>query len=229
VAQTTLHTTLLVFDIDGTLVQTKAGRTAFDLAFEQVYGLKGAAGGVKMAGRTDPAIHRELCEAHGFDPATFGAWKLQFLAVLADALLIDPGHALPGVIPLLEACRDVEGMVLALGTGNVEEGARLKLAAHDLNRFFATGGFGGDGETRAEVIARGIGRAEQIHGRAFDRTFVIGDTPADIACGKARGCVTVGVATGPFTAADLRETAADFVLPNFTDLAATLGVLRGLS
>lgn len=214
--------TLLLFDIDGTLVRTRAGRRAFNRAFEQMYGLKDAAASVPMAGRTDPLIFTEICHAYGLDPSTFAAWKLTFLAELADRLNAEPGVILPGVEALLEAVTSGPEWMTALGTGNVEEGARLKLAAHNLNRFFSTGGFGGDGATRDEVIAQGIRKAEAIHGRPFKRVLVIGDTPLDIACGKANGCLTVGVATGVHGLDELRAAGADLILP---DLLNTDGVV----
>lgn len=221
-----MKSTLLIFDVDGTLIWTKAGRRAFNRAFEQVFGLREAAASVAMAGRTDPLIFREICEAHRLDAGTFGAWKLAFLAELAEALTADPGIVLPGVVDLLEACGREPGFVLALGTGNVEEGARLKLACHDLNRFFLTGGFGADGETRDEVIARGIERAQALQGRSFDRVVVIGDTPHDISCGKANACLTVGVATGIHSEADLAGCGADIVLRDFADHERALARLR---
>ncbi|HEY3369113.1 MAG TPA: HAD family hydrolase [Symbiobacteriaceae bacterium] len=219
-------TALLLFDVDGTLVWTKAGRRAFNRAFERVFGLENAAGTVPMAGRTDPLIYEEICRQCGLDPGTFGAWKLEFLGELAECLNAEPGVTLPGVVELMEAVAREPGWMVALGTGNVEEGARLKLGAHDLNRFFATGGFGGDGATRAEVIAAGIRKAEAIHGRPFDRVLVIGDTPLDIQCGKANRCLTVGVATGYHGVEELVAAGADLVMPNFADTAGVVSQFR---
>jgi len=220
--------TLLIFDVDGTLITTRAGRKAFNHALEKVFGLADAAGQVAMAGRTDPLIYRELCEANGWDPGSFGAWKVEFLAALGEQLRHDPGFMHPGVGPLLQACSQEPEFVLALGTGNVEEGARLKLAAHDLNRYFATGGFGEDGATRDEVIATAVVRAERQHGSPFRRVLVIGDTPHDISCGKANRCLTVGVATGYHAREELIGCGADLVLESFADVAVTLEHFRSL-
>ncbi len=223
-----MRSTLLVFDIDGTLITTKAGRRAFNRAFERVFGLSEAARNVPMAGRTDPAIFRDVCAEHSLDPGTFGAWKLEFLAELADAMNEDPGRVLPGVVELVQACAAEPGFHLALGTGNVEEGARLKLAPHDLNQYFPVGGFGADGETRDEVIASGIAKAQALHDRHFDRIIILGDTPHDIGCGRANGCLTVAVTTGPYAAADLQGCQPDLLLPDFADAHRVLQLLRDL-
>lgn len=220
--------TLLIFDVDGTLISTKAGRRAFNGALERFFGVAGAAEGIPMAGRTDLVIYREICQRHGLDPNTFGAFKLEFVAQLAEQLIIDPGHVHPGVVELLEACHVEADFTLALGTGNVEEGARLKLAPHDLNRFFPLGGFGDEGETRDEVIARAISKAEARRGARYSRVVVIGDTPHDIACGKANRCVTVGVATGYHKCEELTGCGADLVVQDFSDFGSILSGLRGL-
>jgi phosphoglycolate phosphatase-like HAD superfamily hydrolase len=49
---------------------------------------------------------------------------------------------------------------------------------------------------------------------------IIGDTPNDIACGKAHGARTVAVATGPFSVADLAAHHPDAVLADLSDLDA---------
>lgn len=220
---------LFIFDIDGTLITTSAGRRAFDAALVQVYGVERATEGLQMAGWTDPAIFARACEKHRLDPGAFPAWKQVFLSHLALGLQRDPGRSLPGVVELLSACTLEPNFVLSLGTGNVEEGARLKLAPHDLNRFFPDGGFGGDGTTRDDVIATAIRRASDRTGGRFSAAVVVGDTPLDIACGKANGCYTVGVATGHFGADTLRACRADIVLPDLADWAGIIRVFHGFS
>ena len=219
---------LLLFDVDGTLINSGAGRKAFNRAFEQRFGIREATHEVDMAGRTDPAIYGDVCAKFGLDPATFDSWKAEFLFHLAAALRDEPGCILPGVKALVEACHHDPEFTLALGTGNVEEGARLKLAPHGLNPFFPTGGYGTDGATRADLIAAGIQKAERLVGRPFDRVAVIGDTPHDVACGKANGCLTVAVATGRHSLDDLATARPDILLPNFAEAEQTLAHFKRL-
>src|SRR3954451_18939436 len=61
--------TLLLFDIDGTLVLTGgAGGRAMTLAFEEVFGVRDAFRGAAMAGRTDAWILGDAAALHGIPP-----------------------------------------------------------------------------------------------------------------------------------------------------------------
>jgi len=56
-------------------------------------------------------------------------------------------------------------------------------------------------------------------------TVVIGDTPLDVEAALVSGAVSVAVATGQFSEADLRAAGADVVLPDLTDPRPLLAVL----
>src|SRR5262252_4050348 len=59
------RTSLILFDIDGTLVLTGgAGRRAMSLAFEDVLGVRDAFQNLPMAGRTDSWILADAAAAH---------------------------------------------------------------------------------------------------------------------------------------------------------------------
>src|SRR5690606_34149149 len=98
-----------------------------------------------------------------------------------------PGWCLPGVHELLNAFAHNPDFRLALGTGNVERGARVKLTVHQLNHYFPTGGFGDDAEERADILAAGLRRAREFYNCDFRQVIVIGDTPSDIAAARELG------------------------------------------
>lgn len=220
---------LLLFDLDGTLTRTPAGRRAFRRAFAEVAGLEDCDRGVEFAGKTDPALFREILERHGIRHVTPEQIAPVYLRLLETELAQEPGRVLPGVPALLAALSGRTDCRLALGTGNLEAGARLKLARHGLNRYFPTGGFGSDAEVRAELIRAGIVKAERHYGHAFDRVVVIGDSPLDVACGQANGAATLAVATGPYGAAALTAAGADQVLADFNDLSGALSAIQNLT
>jgi phosphoglycolate phosphatase-like HAD superfamily hydrolase len=55
--------------------------------------------------------------------------------------------------------------------------------------------------------------------------FVVGDTPHDVACARAVGAVPIGVATGGFTSAQLRESGADIVFENLGEYSEFLKLI----
>jgi len=211
---------LLLFDIDMTLVSTGgAGIRALDRAFDAVFGLADALEGVRPHGKTDPAIIREACANHGVEdgPAT----RQRILGYYLRFLETEVGESetyrvLPGVLDLLGYLRAPD-VVLGLATGNVEAGARIKLARGRLNPHFLFGGFGSDSEDRSEVVRTAARRGQAWRGQpiAPHETWVIGDTPMDIEAGRAAGFNTIAVATGTYGADELDEAGADCVIPDF--------------
>src|SRR5690606_17889976 len=128
---------LILFDIDGTLLSAAgAAGPAFRSALERVFGTSGPLDGYSFAGRTDPQIARELLTLGGVPPARVEAeldrvWEL-YLAGLREALETAMITVFPGVPPLLDALEAEPAAIMGLLTGNVREGARLKLEAAGL-------------------------------------------------------------------------------------------------
>ncbi|MDR7555550.1 MAG: HAD hydrolase-like protein [Armatimonadota bacterium] len=220
--------TLLLFDVDGTLVRRSgAARLAFARALQEGFGVVPDLRALDTAGRTDALIIRDVLRSHGL-PAADGALtalREGFLRHLAQTVREQPGEVCPGVRPLLEALAARADMYLALGTGNLERGARLKLAVHDLDRYFPTGGFGDDAPERAAIIAAGIARARAHYRTPFDRIVVVGDTPHDLAAARANGAACLCVATGVYGLEALRAAGAALLFPDLTDLDAVVAAL----
>src|SRR5439155_20875961 len=113
-------------------------------------------------------------------------------------------------------------------TGNIEEGARAKLAAVGIDPDrFAVGAYGSDHEQRSELpsIAR-----QRLHDTRGDRVtgediVIIGDTPSDIECGRSLGVRAIGVATGHYSVSQLLACGA---FAAFADLSNTAGVLEAI-
>jgi len=172
------------------------------------------------SGKTDLVILRELLDLSGLaeqpidDPDLVRA----YIRHLEDSVQRDPGRLAPGARELLETFAKRDNMYLALGTGNLESGAKTKLAYHNIAHFFATGGFGNDGTTRQEIIASGIEKCERRFGKTFDRIIIIEDTPYDIACAHANNVYCIAVSTGSFTYDELKTENADYVLEDLTDV-----------
>lgn len=136
---------------------------------------------------------------------------------------------LPGV-PEVLAELDGRGQLLGLLTGNLSRIAAAKMRAAGLERYFDVGGFGEESEIRAPLVPVAIARASERAGRIIppEQVAVIGDTPLDIEAGKAAGTRTVGVATGPFSAAELRGAGADLALESLADARGAVEALMRL-
>jgi phosphoglycolate phosphatase len=223
---------LILFDIDGTLVSGGPAKLAFETAMVETFGTAGDVSGVSFAGKTDPQIARELLSGAGFSRETIDErlphlWR-RYVAHLETRLPTLPVTVLPGVRELLDALALVEGAALGLLTGNIADGARLKLGSAGLWDRFGIGGFGSDHEVRDRLPAIAIERARIRWGHALgpEHTIVVGDTPRDVGCGRAGGTRTLAVATGRFGTADLERAGADHVL---ADLSATERVVELLT
>lgn len=224
--------TLLLFDIDGTLIlNSSAGLTAFVRAINSLFGVNLTMDDIDLpCGKTDFLIVRELLDRAGLKEESEEDPRLiaLYLRCLKEALQKDPGRVAKGARELLVSLAKKEDIYLALGTGNLAEGARIKLAYHQLDHFFATGGFSEDGNTRDELIARGRAKAEELFQTTFDRVIVIGDTPRDVACAQANDFRSIAVATGSFTAEDLTDARADYVLHNLENTQEVISIIGGL-
>lgn len=194
--------TVLLFDIDGTLMTSGgAGRRAMEQAFAAITGRADACAGVAMAGMTDRAIISEGLAhiGHATDAATVDAVLKCYLQALPDALRTAQGlAALPGVHAVLDRLGLEAHVALGLGTGNVREGAALKLACVSLWSRFAFGGFGCDATLRPALIAAGAVQGARRLGRAVRdcRVVVIGDTLHDISAAHANAFECLAVASG---------------------------------
>ena len=225
-----------LFDIDGTLVHAAgAGRRALERALgDHCGGLNGELATLRLDGMTDRFIVREALAllGHPFDDPSCDAILARYAGHLAEEIRAPGYRVLPGVVAALEALR-ARGALVGLCTGNVVEGARLKLAPGGLDRYFewdasAACGFGADGEARERVVLAALGRAAERLGRPLDPrdALVVGDTPRDVAAARHAGCPVLAVATGNFGVEELRACGADHVVPTLEDPAALRILLR---
>ena len=225
---------VVLFDVDGTLLWTDgAGRRAIHRALREILGIEHPAAGFRFDGRTDPEIVRLLAAASGRDhgPDVVAAVLTHYVALLEDELS-RPGHrttVYPGVFELLAALEHRNDCVTGLLTGNIVEGARLKLRSGGLDiARFRVGAFGYDHADRPELPAIAQQRARETLGiQAAGRDVVIvGDTPADVACGRGIGARAIGVATGSYSVPELLAVGAYTAFPDLSDtdavVAATL-------
>jgi phosphoglycolate phosphatase-like HAD superfamily hydrolase len=132
---------------------------------------------------------------------------------------------------LLDRCAAADDHVLALLTGNFQPSARLKLEPLGLWHYFACGAYGDDAADRDGLVPVALGRALECGHVGVDpaRTLVIGDTPHDVRCAAAHGVRSLAVATGRYSAHELRDAGATVVLDDLSDTDGTFAIVRELT
>ena len=224
----------VLFDIDGTLLLSGgSGHVAFGEAFRDLFQITEVPEGISFAGRSDRAIALDIMERCGIEPSDKN-WQLfydDYCRRLEQVLAACNGNVLPGVSELLDQLETDENTIIGLLTGNTEFGARAKTSAYGLADRFAFGGYG-DHRTERSDIATDAMLAAQRHvaslgnGDSLCGVMVIGDTPADVACGRAINAFVVAVATGGTSIDELAACQPDLLLE---DLRDTTGLLAEIS
>jgi len=226
---------LVLFDIDGTLLSARgAPRVAFAHALIEVFGTTGPIDDHRFDGKTDPQIARELLRLAGLSDADIDRrlpdlWAC-YLADLRRELdrRLDRIQLYPGVTELLDRLDEpAHRALVGLLTGNIAEGARLKLEYAGIASHFRLGAYGSDHELRDRLPAVAVRRAREQYGVSFGagQVVIIGDTPADMSCGRSLAVRALGVLTGRYDQAALAEAGAHRVFP---DLSATDEVLAAI-
>lgn len=224
---------LVLFDVDGTLLTASgAGRRALDRALRDVYGTAGPIDAYDFRGGTDPQIVWDLLRLAGLDDAAIGAGEAALYRRYTTLLEteVGDGHAVsvyPGVRQLVETLGGHPDAVVGLLTGNIEDGARIKLRPTGLLPYFRLGAYGSDHGDRTQLPSVAAGRAEALAGRAFGGadTVIIGDTPRDIGCARAFGARAIAVATGWHSVDDLATHRPDHVFVDLSDRDRALAAI----
>jgi phosphoglycolate phosphatase len=222
---------LILWDIDGTLVwMDRAGERALIAVIRELYGCDlGDKLPMDLRGRTDTSIVRDLLTHIGVvvTPEESKRLQLAYLSLLPQTMPMGKARVLTGVRAALEAVKAHPEIHQALLTGNLEAGAKLKLDFFDLWKYFEFGAFADDSHIRDELGPFALRRAKEKLGITFppDRVFIIGDTPHDVACGKAIGAKTIAVATGAFSVEELSALNPTHTFADLSDTQALLDVV----
>jgi phosphoglycolate phosphatase-like HAD superfamily hydrolase len=227
---------VLLFDIDGTLIRGGGcGRKALNEAAYTLYGRRNACSELALAGRTDlynfSATYRN---ATGKRPTAAAVERLhqEYLRCLPrhvkSALRTRTYHIPPGLKTLLKRLSRESDVLLGLGTGNMERGARIKLEPSGFNAYFLFGGYGSDAFHRHQLLKKGVARAKKLAHSSFTAkdVFIIGDTPFDVFAGKKAGYKTIAVGTGYSAWKELVASRPDHLAKDFRKIKKWLSWLE---
>lgn len=229
------YSRLVLFDIDGTLLLTAgAGRRAITEALSDEVNDPAAFAGIRFDGKTDPQIVAEMLAMAGQEEAHESERVRRLCERYVGLLALELERpttrttVMPGVEPLLDQLERMPGVLLGLLTGNIAQGAALKLRSAGIDPArFRVGAYGSDAAHRPALPPIAARRAEQYFGRvpSGPEVVIIGDTPADIHCGSGISARAVAVATGGFSVAELAACGPHAV---FEDLSDTEQVLEAI-
>lgn len=215
-----MHPLLLLWDIDGTLISTKgAGRYAIRTALLNRFGIIDDLGYIRMAGRTDSSILQEIANQHPTHNIDLAEFAEAYLELLPESISKHPTVVHPGTREILEWAHEHQEVHNALLTGNLKRGAFIKMEHFGMKKYFEFGAFADDSSDRNKLGPVALQRARDLLKKDFhiEYTWIIGDTPKDIACARALGCKALAVATGDYSVAELKSFEPDLVLENLTD------------
>lgn len=219
---------LLLFDIDGTLLKTNgAGLRAMYRAAERLFG-DWTWEGIQTAGHLDPLIFAEAAAANALQNhhEHHDRFRDEYVRELAAELAAarDQCVAMPGMHDALVYLRrravERGDVVNGLLTGNYTMAVPLKLMAVDIDpAWFTITAFGDEAASRPDLVALAMRKYEAHYGQPIDprQVVVIGDTPRDVQCAHAHGCLAFTVTTGGASVDDLRAAGADFVVDDLSD------------
>jgi phosphoglycolate phosphatase-like HAD superfamily hydrolase len=221
--------TLLLFDLDGTLLLTHgAGVRCMERAGQQIWGPSFSLEGISFGGGLDPLILAEALQKLGqeLDDALHERFQRAYEAELRGELSANPTvQVLPGIAPLLERVRRHERSILGLLTGNYAPTGIAKLEAAQIQPdWFSVKIWGDDGPTRPDLVRVAMTRSGNI---PPSQVVVIGDTPRDVDCAAQNGCRSIAVATGGYSREELQAAGADIVFDDLSDSAALWAFVHG--
>ena len=230
---------LVLFDLDGTLVDAGGcGCRAFVRTMEELYGITPKFEHTFISGRTDldnfSLVYGLIKKGKKPSPAELKKMRAKYLELLPQevqkSVRLKKYKLVPGVKKFLEVLAKDKDVVLGLGTGNLEQGAKLKLTPCGLDKFFVLGGYGDDGHTREEMLQAAVKRAEKKFKTKFtpDQVFVIGDTHRDIVAAKNCGFHNAVLTTGFGEAQKIQRAAAELEARDFAKDFSSFCVWLGL-
>jgi phosphoglycolate phosphatase len=209
---------LVVFDLDGTLVDSRE-----DISRAVNVGMVAVGGGRRPTSEITPHIGRPLTRIfHDLLPPELRDRSERASEVYREYFFehcVEQSHLFPGVNDCLEC---LEGVSRAVATTKMTYMAERVVHKLGISRHFdlVQGSDGIPHKPDPTVLVRVL---DQL-GKRADRAWVVGDTVHDIRAGKAVGMRICAVAYGFGDIRELEREAPDLLLDNLADLPARIGV-----
>ena len=197
--------TTLLFDIDGTLIDTvELHARAWVDAFRH-FGIEAALEDLRLEiGKGGDQL------LPSFVPPNVLAARKEELEAYRSELFkeryLPDARALPGVRPLFERLKREGRTVVLASSGKADEVERYKHVAGIAD--LIDGATSSDDAERSKPFGDIFEAALRSVGAKPEEALVVGDTPYDVEAARMAGVKAIGVLTGGFTEASLREAGA---------------------
>jgi len=209
-----------------------AGRRAIGRSLEVTFGIKPESISIPMSGKTDPQILLEILAQEGMPECEAARHIEKIIEIYLKFLEEEIANCLnyimhDGVRDLIAALNEESNAHLGLLTGNVERGARMKLARFDLNHHFPIGAFGSDAVNRLDLPAIAKARGDRHYRREFapSEMVIIGDSVNDVRCAKHFGARSIVAHTGKTTREELMGENPDYLFPSLANTDLVLSAI----
>ncbi len=213
---------LIIFDCDGTLVDSQHGIVhSMRLAYEAV--------GIEWPGReaTMSIVGLSLLEAmqhmvpdmdHRTHVALAEAYKSTFKAArleqLHEELLYD------GCRDVLDRYHAMDDVIMAIATGKSQRGVRAMIEREGLHGYFASIQTADDAPSKPHPAM--VHQAISATGLTPDKTVMVGDTTYDMIMARNAGVGAIGVSWGYHPADHLVSSGAHDILHDYSQLEASV-------
>ncbi|MEJ2637520.1 MAG: HAD family hydrolase [Calditrichia bacterium] len=223
---------LILFDIDGTLILTRGIAAGLMAECISIVLKRPIQWSMKdFVGNTDRSIINTLLRRNGAIEPSLDDMSEKALEIYLKHLSREINrdgvvNILPGVEMLLAELHRDERFALGLLTGNVREGARIKLTGHRLYDYFPIGAFGNDALKRELLPPFAIQRAEKYYHLFFNRgdIWIVGDSVNDIKCAHANHLHSLAVTTGHQKKEELQEYRPTVLIPDLSDVQKVMDI-----
>ena len=211
-----------LFDIDGTLLNSRDGvhYNAFHRAVREVFGVESKIDGVPVHGNTDIGILRAVVVREGISDDDFREKLPRALQLMCREVEDKRARLRPALCASVgELLRSLHGAGKLLGivSGNLEPIGWAKVNAAGLLHYFDFGSFSDRNELREDIFRYGIEEVRRRRGENA-RTYLVGDTPADIGAARKVNTPVIAVATGIYSVEELQKHWPDACVSCCTDL-----------
>jgi phosphoglycolate phosphatase-like HAD superfamily hydrolase len=223
---------LIMFDLDGTLVDSNAiDSQCYLQALVDVFGFD-----LDRIDRnwgnyphiTDAGILQTLCQTQlrrDPTPTELSSYQHRFLELLTIAIDLQPLQSIAGAREILECLSGDPNYAIALATGAWKQSAQFKLDRTGLGGIILPMACSDDAHARVAIMQCAYQRTLKFYQQSqFESVTYVGDGIWDGKASKHLDYHFIGIGSGKRTI-DLLATGAKRVFPNYQNLAEFMSVL----